>query len=454
MGRVLIVKTLGLSKFSFLASVLHIPEYVIKKVNTILFQYIWKGKRDKVKRDIMIQDYKYGGCRMVDFKMIVESAKMEWIKRFLNNDLADWKIFMFEFCKQENLQIYFQGNFDESEIPTDIPQYYLDAIKTWRSIKYDYITEKLDLEQQLIWYNKCIKIDNKSVYNERLFACGIWVFRDLFDNGNLIPFNTWLKRGAYAKDFLTWMGIVKCLPQYIKTMAKDAILCDKTNFKTRILTVNKTYKSIEDCQQRDIKDIIRMRKYSLFAEEDFKAKAKYAVKLNIEIPNWENIFSLPISLKCNNKLKELQFKILHRIFPVNQFLFKIKKVESPKCFFCEMYDETLEHLFADCMVVKTFWLRILALWNVFNGSAYKIFVKDILLGCELQDSANNYALNLLLLYGKMFIVRCRFNKSDINIHLFRRFVMSHYVFRLNKQCTSTLQTYEQTLTDFCSNFEV
>jgi len=57
-------------------------------------------------------------------------------------------------------------------------------------------------------------------------------------------------------------------------------------------------------------------------------------------------------------------------------------------YFCEMYDETLEHLFADSMVVKTFWLRFIALMIVFHGFAYKINVKDILLGLELQDPAN------------------------------------------------------------------
>ena len=100
MGRVLIAKTLGLSKFSFLASALYILESVVKKVNTCLFHYIWKGRLDKVKRDIMIQDYKYGGYRMTDLKMIVESARLDWIKRFLNKNQADWKSLMVMFCKK------------------------------------------------------------------------------------------------------------------------------------------------------------------------------------------------------------------------------------------------------------------------------------------------------------------------------------------------------------------
>ena len=38
----------------------------------------------------MIQDYKDGGYKMADFKMIVEARKIDWIWRFLNNNSADW----------------------------------------------------------------------------------------------------------------------------------------------------------------------------------------------------------------------------------------------------------------------------------------------------------------------------------------------------------------------------
>jgi len=199
MGRVLIVKTLGISQFTFLASVLHIPESVIKKVNTCIFHYIWKGKIDKVKRDIMIQDYKDGGYKMVDFEMIVEAGKIDWIKRFLSNNSADWKTLMYKFCKKENLQIFLQGNFDENEIPKDIPEYYLEALRTWRNIKYDFIAEETDLDQQLIWYNKSIKVNNKSVYYQSLFASGLWVLSDLYKDGKLIPFNTWVKKRCMSK---------------------------------------------------------------------------------------------------------------------------------------------------------------------------------------------------------------------------------------------------------------
>ena len=49
-GRVRTVKTLALSKFHQLASVVTILEIIIKQVNRILYEFIWNDKTEKVKR--------------------------------------------------------------------------------------------------------------------------------------------------------------------------------------------------------------------------------------------------------------------------------------------------------------------------------------------------------------------------------------------------------------------
>ena len=53
-GRVQVIKTFALSKLVFPASLLHTPEHIIKRFNTILFKFLWRSK-DKVKRIRVIQ---------------------------------------------------------------------------------------------------------------------------------------------------------------------------------------------------------------------------------------------------------------------------------------------------------------------------------------------------------------------------------------------------------------
>ena len=52
-----------------------------------------------------------------------------------------------------------------------------------------------------------------------------------------------------------------------------------------------------------------------------------------------------------------QYKILNNLF-FNKLLFKLKKVPSPLCSFCNSTDETLLHIFYTCHITKRFWNKL------------------------------------------------------------------------------------------------
>jgi hypothetical protein len=63
MGKILIIETLILPKFTFLASSCVIPKTYITEIESCFFRFIWKGKGkpNKVKRLTLIGDYEKGG---------------------------------------------------------------------------------------------------------------------------------------------------------------------------------------------------------------------------------------------------------------------------------------------------------------------------------------------------------------------------------------------------------
>ena len=66
LGRVTVVKSLILSKLTFLILTLpNPPPEFIKELTKCIYNFVWKGM-DRVARNQMIQDYKHGGVRMVD----------------------------------------------------------------------------------------------------------------------------------------------------------------------------------------------------------------------------------------------------------------------------------------------------------------------------------------------------------------------------------------------------
>ena len=55
MGRTLLIKALGISNLVYSASMLCVPEEVIKRVREKLFSYFWRNKKDKIKRTVLYQ---------------------------------------------------------------------------------------------------------------------------------------------------------------------------------------------------------------------------------------------------------------------------------------------------------------------------------------------------------------------------------------------------------------
>ena len=87
---------------------------------------------------------------------------------------------------------------------------------------------------------------------------------------------------------------------------------------------------------------------------------------------------------CNNKLlssegRDVSFRILHHVLPVNDYLFSLHIIKSQLCTFCKIYPESLIHLFFECSLVKSLWpfisglLSAVASSNVIITSSNVIF---------------------------------------------------------------------------------
>ena len=57
----------------------------------------------------------------------------------------------------------------------------------------------------------------------------------------------------------------------------------------------------------------------------------------------------------NTKARLFRYKVLHNIPFVNKMLFRFGEVISTQSPFCKLHDETIMHLFYDCLIVKRIW---------------------------------------------------------------------------------------------------
>ena len=90
LGRVVIVKSLMISKLTFIATLISNPDCnMIKTLKGMLFKFVWQSSTDRVSRIQMVQIFEKGGVKMIDFESHFDALKVSWIKR-LNNSSGQW----------------------------------------------------------------------------------------------------------------------------------------------------------------------------------------------------------------------------------------------------------------------------------------------------------------------------------------------------------------------------
>ncbi len=138
---------------------------------------------------------------------------------------------------------------------------------------------------------------------------------------------------------------------------------------------------------------------------------------------WAYVWSLPQKFFLTNKVKEISYKIIHRFYPVKQFLQKFKSDIDISCSFCEFSSETVAHLFWECPFVQSFWnnLNALIVQNIFYD--FSLCYKHILFGFYVKDKNlfnASFCINLLLFIGKFYVHKCKYTKCKPHFNIFKQ----------------------------------
>ena len=116
LGKIAIIKTLAVSQIVYILSSLPTPPDVLKTINSILYDFLWDGKGDKIKRTTMINSYAKGGLKMLDIQSFNESLKMKWIQGYLNEEnKGKWKLFFDHYLGKFGGKLLFRSNLKQQD---------------------------------------------------------------------------------------------------------------------------------------------------------------------------------------------------------------------------------------------------------------------------------------------------------------------------------------------------
>ena len=91
-GKIQIIKTLLIPKFTYLFSSVVVPKAVSKKIESMFFKFLWEGKREKIRWLTLIGKKDEGGLEMIYLESYIHTIKLKWIKALTDETDANWKL--------------------------------------------------------------------------------------------------------------------------------------------------------------------------------------------------------------------------------------------------------------------------------------------------------------------------------------------------------------------------
>ena len=222
-GKITVIKSLA--KLIHAASVLELSESFAHKVNSLIFKFIWNDKPPKIKKATLIGEKQDGGLKAPDFTAFDKALKLIWIKRFLDESDADRKLIPMETFDRYGGKLLLQSRHSIKLLSLDnLPSFYTKMLQFWQEIRNNERTEidATNIVKEVIWNNRRIQINQKTVFFEKWYTKGILKIGDVIDeNNNFLSFESLKRKYAIDINFVNYYGIISAIPRQWKQALKQ-----------------------------------------------------------------------------------------------------------------------------------------------------------------------------------------------------------------------------------------
>ena len=415
-------------QFTFICSITVTNNTYFDILERDIYSFIWEGRRDKVKRNTIINKYEKGGLNMLDIKSYFKMLKIKWVLRLKEATTENWtvlpKLFLNKFGSNF---LIFNMNLGKQNIKTlkeinEIPAFYLEILNCWLDLtNKETIPTKnyVDIRKEIIWGNKHITYKNKVILLPRWINSNLIYVNDIIDeNGNISEKYILDKLNCKSNWIAEFSLIKKAIPnEWIKILQSETSKKTKVNIRCNVVHLDKHIIEMKELTNKKIYDSL----------------ISHKTEPNIGIEKWKRIFNsenyvVRKSLEFihyyikHNKLKMFRWKLISNILPNGQNLFKWKIITTDLCPLCNTIDD-YEHFFIKCIWVKKFWKKIYSTFKTI-GFTNKILFKHIVLGYKICEK-DYWDFNLILtiisfsIYKSFYVSDKRKNNIGI-INIFKQ----------------------------------
>ena len=406
-GKIHLIKSVALSQLTYVMSVLpHPGADMIKKIEDIIFQFIWNKKRARVKKEVLKMECKKGGLKVPDILTISKSLKVSWVRRYLDKENSSkWKKVINPVMTIARDVTIFDCNPDQNQLQKRVSSiFWKEAILAWREIAQKESLKAGEVLNEVVWFNRNIQIER--IPGIRPTICitkGLIRVNDLYDNihRRLLSANELAIK--YDMHPMPCQSLIRMIPECWRSL----------------LNVRERVTREEDTTTLDIleaKKVVRWAYLKIIRMGQTRPTACDRWEDELGLPtnfNWDRVFNMAYIVTDDAKLRWLQFQCIHRFLPTNKRLHMYGLMETNKCRNCPMYQESIAHLFWHCHDVANFWRQVNEKFRIRETLSLQQII------CGVHDGPrSNDGENLLILIAKQYVWQCRVGERPVTFQTF------------------------------------
>ena len=349
----------------------------------------------------MQQHKNMGGLKLVNLKYKEWSLKLTWPQILLSEKTYSIMVYKLIHPIKELIWCCTLHLNDLSQLKIKSP-FWNDVVHAWCQLNF---SQKLHIENQVIWLNLYIRIQNKVLYWADCKKRGLNYVHQLFRNGMIKPFLELYH--DFGLDAIRLNGLYEAIPNAWKIYFKNN---DKLVYLP--LQPNFYYEAIQ-------KSNLSQYAYSEFIqrldENLLEKKQVWQNRLSVTIDTKEfcKYFTNYYSVTNVNKYRSFQYRLLQGAIKSNAILHKWGIKDTPNCQWCTESDSTM-HMLINCIKVKELWKEVFdyiesTYEQVKSKKPENIIFNNV-------SKKNLSAANMLVLVTKQYIYRQRCMMLEINYH--------------------------------------
>ena len=356
MGRIVVLKSHMISQFVYLLSNIPTPpKHFFIEFERLIFDFIWSGKKAKIKKSILYASKNEGGLDVPHLLSQDKAAKISWLHRIVRRPHDDAVVNLVDYLFKGKLKFILTCNFSKNDcnVFENLPCFWIDVIQAWADFNFHNPMDIKQIISQSLWYNSHIKIENTPVFYKYWYEKNINYIYDIIkqdkDSFRFLSLEEINIKYQCNIKILSYNALLDSIP-------KDWRMYIKLSEEKNIDSLLVSSKYVKICKMTKITNYVTNNLKSKFTEEPRIIVQKWNMDgFNVDLDMLYHSFNMIYKDLISVKLRMFQYKLLHRKLALNPWLCKIGLKAESKCTICRESEETIVHFFCECEYATKLW---------------------------------------------------------------------------------------------------